>query len=195
ALLAYYTGRYDINIGSGIANRRWRETEGLLGMIINTVVLRTDLSGNPTLRELTERVREVCLGAYSHQDVPFEKVVEELRPERSTDLFDDATITHLLAHYERVLEAFVENPGLRLADLQLLSKSEGRQLLVDCNETQTDYPQLCIHELFREQAQQTPDAVALVFADEQMTHRELTERAQQLAAYLRSRGVGPEVPI
>jgi amino acid adenylation domain-containing protein len=82
-LLYRYTAREDILVGSGIANRRWSEIENLLGMIINTLVLRTDLSGNPSFRELVQRVRAVCLQAYAHQDLPFEKVVEELKPERS----------------------------------------------------------------------------------------------------------------
>ncbi len=83
ALLHHHTGQVDISLGSGIANRRVREFEDLIGMMVNTVVLRTDLAGAPSFRELLERVRKVCLGAYSHQDVPFDKVVEALRPERS----------------------------------------------------------------------------------------------------------------
>jgi amino acid adenylation domain-containing protein len=82
-LLYRYTEQEDICVGTGIANRRWRETEELIGMIINTVTLRTDLSGDPTFRELLGRVREVTLEAYAHQDLPFGKVVEALRPERS----------------------------------------------------------------------------------------------------------------
>ncbi len=82
-LLARYTGQSDISVGSGIANRRWREFENLLGMIINTVVMRADLSGNPAFAELLERVKDVTLGAYTHQDLPFEKLVEELNPPRS----------------------------------------------------------------------------------------------------------------
>ena len=82
ALLHRYTGQDDISVGSFIANRNWLETEGLLGFFVNTLVLRTDLSGNPSFRELLERVREVTIGAYSHQDLPYEKLVEELQPPR-----------------------------------------------------------------------------------------------------------------
>jgi len=82
-LLYRYSSQEDICVGSGIANRRWRETEDLMGMLINTVVLRTDLSGNPTFRELLSRVREVTLGAYAHQDLPLDKLVQSLQPERN----------------------------------------------------------------------------------------------------------------
>jgi Condensation domain/Phosphopantetheine attachment site len=81
-LLHRYSGQEEILVGTAIANRNYRETEELIGFFINQLVLRTNLSGEPTFLELLQRVKEVCLGAYAHQDVPFEKLVEELQPER-----------------------------------------------------------------------------------------------------------------
>jgi hypothetical protein len=81
-LLARYSGEIDIPVGTPVAGRHFAETEGLIGFFANTLVMRTSLAGNPTFVQILQRVREVCLGAYAHQDVPFEKVVEALEPER-----------------------------------------------------------------------------------------------------------------
>lgn len=85
SFLHRYTGQEDIVVGSGIANRTRSEINGLVGFFVNTIVLRTKLSGNPSFYELLGRVRKVALEAYTHQDLPFEKLVKELRPERDLD--------------------------------------------------------------------------------------------------------------
>ncbi len=82
-LLSRYSGQEDIVVGSPIANRNRSEIESVVGFFLNTLVLRTQLQGDPTFLELLERVREITLGAYDHQDIPFEKLVEELQPQRS----------------------------------------------------------------------------------------------------------------
>jgi Non-ribosomal peptide synthetase modules and related proteins len=95
ALLQRYTAQSDIVIGTPIANRNHSETEDLIGFFVNTLALRLDLHGDPSFRDLLKRVREVCLGAYTHQDIPFEKLVEELQPERAmshTPIFQAAFV-------------------------------------------------------------------------------------------------------
>ena len=81
-LLHRYSGHNDIVVGSPIANRHRAETGGLIGFFVNTLAMRTDMSGNPTFREVLRRVRETALNAYAHQSLPFEKLIEELQPER-----------------------------------------------------------------------------------------------------------------
>ncbi len=83
ALFYRYSGQTDINIGTGMANRRLSEMESLIGMIINNVVLRCDVSNNPTIRELMKQIRRISVEAYANQDVPFDRVVEAVQPERN----------------------------------------------------------------------------------------------------------------
>ena len=256
-LLSRYSGQEDIIVGSPIAGRNRAETEGLIGFFINTLALRTNLSGNPTFRNLLQRVRDAALGAFEHQDLPFEKLVEELQPERSlsyspifqvmfvlqnapskalqlgrlklgsfgfeslttrfdlelhvweradstlsctffynTDLFDAATVKRMITHYRTLLESVVADPGQHIWDLALLTAEEREQLLVEWNHTQTDYPRdKTIHELFEEQVERTPEAIAVVYEEKRLDYRKLNERANQLAHYLQKLGVGPEVMV
>jgi aspartate racemase len=114
----------------------------------------------------------------------------------STDLYEEATITRLAAHYRRVLEAICANPDARLSDLPLLSETEERQLLIEWNQTQRAYPpQHTIHHLFEAQAARTPEAIALTCGAQQISYRALNERANQVAHYLSARGVGAEVLV
>ena len=255
-LLYRYTSQEDIIVGSPIAGRNRHDIESLIGFFVNTLALRIDLSGNPTFRELIGRVREVAFNAYDHQDLPFEKLVEELQPERNlnrsplfqvmftfqnvprqslqlsdliliplefdngiskfdltlnlseepkglrgwieynTDLFDADNIKRMIGHFQTLLEGIVENPDQRIGELPLLMELEKHQLLVNWNNTQADYPEdKCIHQLFEEQVEQTPDAIAVVFENQQLTYRELNAKANQLAHYLRKLGVGPETLV
>jgi amino acid adenylation domain-containing protein len=255
-LLQRYSGQDDIAVGSPIAGRTRPGLEGLIGCFINTLVLRTDLSANPTFVELLARVRKVALGAYEYQDMPFEKLVEELHPDRdlsrsplfqvlfahqnmprqastlsdltfvpvdvnnetakfdlslytweereglrarleyNTDLYDAATISRMLGHFETLLEGIVANPEQRIGDLPILSEGERQQVLVEWNDRRRDYPrEKCIHELFEAQVEKTPDRVAAVFEEKQLTYRELNTKANQLAHYLQKLGVGPEALV
>ncbi|MBD2559797.1 MULTISPECIES: non-ribosomal peptide synthetase [Nostoc] len=110
--------------------------------------------------------------------------------------FDADTITRMLGHFGTLLEEMVANPEKRLKDLQLLTQGERHQLLVECNDTQVNYPQdKCIHQLFEDQVERSPDAIALVFEDQQLTYQELNQRANQLAHHLQKLGVRPEVLV
>ncbi|MEG4587532.1 amino acid adenylation domain-containing protein [Microcoleus sp. MOSTC5] len=114
----------------------------------------------------------------------------------NTNLFDAATIRRRMAEFEVLLEGIVANPEQPLKNLPILTAAEREQLLVEWNNTQTNYPEsACIHQLFEVQAEQTPDAVAVVFGEQQLTYQQLNCRANQLAHYLQTLGAGPEVLV
>jgi amino acid adenylation domain-containing protein/non-ribosomal peptide synthase protein (TIGR01720 family) len=110
--------------------------------------------------------------------------------------FDTCTIRRMLGHLQTMLTGIVANPDQRLEDLPLLTEAERHQLLVEWNDTQADYPKdQCIHQLFEAQVERSPDAIAVVFEDQQLTYRELNAKANQLAHHLRALGVAPEVLV
>jgi amino acid adenylation domain-containing protein len=119
-----------------------------------------------------------------------------LEIEYSSDLFDEQRILRMIGHYQTLLEAVAADPEQCLAKLPLLTEAERQQLLVEWNATAADYPkELCVHQLFEQQVGRDPDAVAVVFEDEQLTYRQLNERANQLARHLQGLGVGPDTLV
>ena len=267
ALLYRYTQQEDILVGTAVGNRRWKESEGLIGMLVNNAVLRTCLADNPRFIDLLDQVKGVALEAYANEDIPFDQVVRALNLKRddsrnpifqimfsfhdaplmepslpginfkcvevisnqsakfdlnviviprreqnpadcsdadsitmiwehSSDLFEPDTIERMAGHYLRLLEEIIADPSKRISDLAILTEAEKHQLLVEWNATKRDYPKdTCVHQLFEEQVEQTPGAVAVVFEDQQLTYRELNSRVNQLAHYLKQLGVGPEVLV
>ncbi|NEO43705.1 MAG: amino acid adenylation domain-containing protein, partial [Moorea sp. SIO4A3] len=116
--------------------------------------------------------------------------------EYNTDLFDRSTIARMTTHFQNLLSAIVDNPQLRVGELPLLSEGERHQLLVEWNDTANEYPKdKCIHQLFEEQVEKRPDAIAVVFDQQQLTYHQLNQRANQLAHHLQNLGVGAEVLV
>ena len=254
-LMARYSGQRDIVVGTPTAGRTHAATETLIGLFLNMLVLRTDMHHDPTVSELLKRVREVALGAYMHQEVPFERLVEELQPERNlshsplfqvmfslantqrqtlkltgleiapvdiqsntakydlsfvleehesrlqlyveynTDLFDDTTITRMVMHYERLLNAMLAEPTAPISKLTFLDPEELDQILFEWNTTAQPFSDASLPELFAAQAARIPETIAVVYEDEQLNYGELNRRSNQLADYLRRRSVGPEVMV
>lgn len=130
-LLYRYTGQTDLTVGSPIANRSRPELESLIGVFINTLALRTDLSGSPTFKEVLERVREVALGAYAHQDVPFELVVEKLQVER--DLSHNPVFQVMLV-LQNAPKQTIRLPGLTFESLEVHSNTSTFDLTLNLTE-------------------------------------------------------------
>ena len=245
-LLARYSGQNDIVIGSPIANRTHSQTESLIGFFVNTLVLRLDLSNNPSVETVLQQARRVALEAYNHQDIPFEQLVEELKPERNlshsplfqvilqlqdapvsnwefsgltltqlelesvnakfdlslilektaqglegkleynTELFKASTIKRFTEHFKKLLDGVVKTERKSIYELPLLTEAEQQQLIA-WNDTATDYPaNQTIVTLFEQQVEKTPDNIAVVFENQQLSYGQLNDRANQLAHYLLS---------
>ena len=123
-LLLRYTGQEDLLVGAPVANRNRAEIEGLIGFFINTLVMRNDLSGDPTFQQLMKRVQDTALGAYAHQDMPFEKLVQELNPERD---LSRSPILQVLFSFLNTKTEPVTFPGLEVTRI----KAEGSEAKVD----------------------------------------------------------------
>ena len=113
-LLRLYTGQEDLVVGTVIANRTQVELEKLIGFFVNTLALRTNLAGDPSFRELTARVRDVALAAYEHQDVPFERLLEELEPQR----VGNVPVIQVMFHLQNFDRSGRELTGLTLAPFE-----------------------------------------------------------------------------
>ena len=256
AVLARWSGQQDLVIGTPIANRTRSEVEGLIGFFVNTLPIRVNLEDAPTFGALLQQVRARALEAYAHQDVPFERLVEHLQPQRTlshapivqvllvvqdegekaltfsnlqmelveveievakfdvtlavrqqegelvcsweynTQLFERESIVRLSQHFEVLLEGMVSHPEQAIGQLPLLTQRESTQILEEWNATDVEYvPQGCLHELFEAQVERSPERIALVFGETQLSYGELNRQANQVAHYLRKRGVGPEVVV
>ncbi|MEQ5837805.1 amino acid adenylation domain-containing protein, partial [Marinobacter sp. NFXS9] len=268
-LLSRLSGQETVVIGTPVANRPRAELEELIGFFVNTLAIRIDVSsgeGELTVAQFFDRVKAQALGAYAHQDAPFEQVVEELQPGRSLNhsplfqvmfafqntpkeselelsgmtlsgfegvnaaeqgqaqfdlsltlgeslreggavlvgelnyayvLFNHSTIERWIVYLKTLLTNIAETSTMLdeqpLHSLSMLPKAEREQLLYGFNDTTVSYPQdRCIHELFEAQAERRPDAIALVFGEQQLTYRQLNEKANQLAHRLVAEGVKPD---
>ncbi len=110
--------------------------------------------------------------------------------------FDDSTVQRMLGHLMTLLKNFTARPEQRVSSIPLLTDAEYHQLIVEWNDTAMDFPEdLCLHQLFESQVEQNPDAIAVIYGEQQLTYRELNERANQLAHYLQKKGVGPDVMV
>ena len=275
-LLYRYSGQEDILVGSPTTGRSRAALAGLVGYLVNPVVLRANLAGNPTFEEFLSQVRQTVLDAFEHQDYPFALLVDRLVPVRdpsrsplfqvmfvlqkahlpereslaafalgetgarmklgelelesfaleqrvaqfdltltiaevdgvlsaswqyNTDLFDAATIARMAEHFQTLLFGAIPNPQQPISTLPLLTDAERHQLLIEFNHNQSQIPnpksktEQCIHQVFEAQVERTPNAVAVVFEDEQLTYRQLNCRANQVAHHLQKLGVGPEVLV
>ena len=250
-LLSRYSNNDDIVIGTPVANRLQKELEGLIGFFVNTLVLRVSCAGNPSFIELLEQIKGINLDAQANQDVPFEHLVDRLKPTRSTshnalfqimlnmntnedfkltlpnvslkqqlnyevnikfdlilnvdndpkgnglqclfqyntDLFKTSSIEHFADSFQRLLKSIVSDSTQTIAQLAILKDKETQQLLYALNDTHRDYPkQFCLHQLFEQQVNKTPNSIAVVFEQNAITYAELNTKANQLAHYLIEQG-------
>ncbi|WBB51960.1 non-ribosomal peptide synthetase [Verrucosispora sp. WMMD573] len=254
-LISRYADQLDFGVGVSTSGRNRVELEPVIGSLAQTVVLRTDLSGDPTFVELLGRVRETALDAFEHKDVPLQRLAAELSPDRGlsrnplfqvgfavlngqgeplslpgievdwvptpvrsatfdmsmqmteepdgswvgritypTALFDRTRIERIADNYLALLEKLAAAPDTPLREVPTVTAVEQRQLLGWCPARRGATDAL-LPELFRAQADATPDAVAVVCGDVELTYAQLRSRADGLAGFLHTRGVGAETAV
>jgi amino acid adenylation domain-containing protein/non-ribosomal peptide synthase protein (TIGR01720 family) len=251
ALLARYTHQRDLAVGTVTSGRGRADLERLVGFFVNTVVLRSAVDTRKPFRDFLAEVRETVLDAFAHDGVPFDRLVEELQPERdpgrtplvqalvvlqqamvrpteagglriseqdlprpaarfdlvvefqprgdglnlaieyNTDLFEPSTVERLSGHLARLLAGIAADPGRPLADYPLLAPTEVAELVAAPQDAGPTTP-ATLPELFDAQAARTPDLVAVLAEDGQLSYAELNARANRLARLLIERGAGPE---
>ncbi|WFF05871.1 amino acid adenylation domain-containing protein [Micromonospora sp. WMMD1076] len=256
-LLYRYTGQDDVVVGVPVANRDRAGLDGLIGFFLNTLPIRTDLAGDPSFTELLDRVRDTCLEAYAHQQVPFDRLVEEMKPARdlsrpplvqvsfayqtqpvpavevaglkitrlplrsraarfdlelqlvddaehgvnalieyNSDLFDAASIARMAGHLSRLATAAAADPDAPVGALPLLGDEERAALLMLGADSRRDWPAGDLaHRRIARRTRETPEAEAIRFEDRTLTYAEVDRRANQLAHWLRGRGVGRDVLV
>ncbi len=214
-LLARYTRQRDIVIGTSIAHRDDRDTQALIGFFVNMLVLRVDLSGDPTFREVLARVRKVVLDGFDHADLPYETLVERLQQSAArfdlevfvqegadgldgvfnynTDLFARETIVRLSRHFTTLLSSIALDPDRPVSRLTLLDEKEARALIthdrkrIEVTDT--------IHARFARQAAMHARRTALRLGSRAMSYAELDARANVVAHRLVEMGVGPDTLV
>ncbi|WP_328348761.1 non-ribosomal peptide synthetase [Micromonospora sp. NBC_00421] len=254
-LISRYADQLDFGVGVSTSGRNRVELEPLIGSLAQTVVLRTELAGDPTFVELLGRVRETALDAFAHKDVPLQRLAAELAPDRSlsrnplfqvgfavlngqgeplrlpgievdwvptpvlsatfdmslqlveepdgswvgrmtypTALFDRGRIQRMADNYLALLENLAAAPEAPLRDVPTVTAAEQRRLLGG-NPGPHEATDALLPHLFRARAEATPDAVAVVCGDVELTYAELMCRADGLAGFLHTRGVGVETAV
>ena len=249
-LLYKYTGQESIIVGSPISGRAYKELEDVLGMFVNTLPIKNDISPEENFEGLLDKVKENLLNAYSHQNYPFDSLVNELNIPRDnsrtplfdtmfiyqndmfstvefngenakycipethtskydlsvetiliddefnlsfeywTKLFDEEFIKRLSSHYINLISSVIENKNMKICDISILDKREKKQILYDFNNTKMEYNKdQTIIQLFEKQVKLTPNNTAIVFEDSSITYKELNEKANQLARYLKEQGI------
>ena len=262
-LLHKFSAQDDIIFGTPVANRNITETESLIGFFVNMLVVRADLSANPTIKELFQQVAKNAIASYENQDIPFEQIVDALQPERSQnqnpifqvilalqsdnriaaakqsmsthaltldgckvsdfemdvettrfdielhvaesqsnicgawiydkDLFNPATIKSMNDALMLILKQVVQKTDSHVSDISYVSESQVQSINKYLTQTQTPYPDNeTICELFEKQVEESPNAIAVSFNGLEISYRTLNNRSNQLAHYLRARGVTAE---